>query len=65
MNHIRLALLPGSMDLVAFVWLASANSQVRKAAATSRLIGIIRVALPLLAVGYYDARSGVPESNPA
>ena len=65
LNHIRLALLPGSMDLVAFVWLASANSQVRKAAATSGVIGIIRVALPLLAVGYYAARSGVQENNPA
>ena len=64
-EHIRLALLPGSMDLVAFVWLASANSQVRKEAATSGVIGIIRVALPLLAVGYYAARSGVQECNPA
>ena len=29
------------------------------------MIGIIRVALPLLAVGYYAARFGVQESNPA
>ena len=53
------------MDLVACVWLASANSQVRKAAATSEVMGIIRVALPSLAVEYYAARSGVQESNPA
>jgi len=42
---MRLAMLPGSVDLVPFVWLASANTQVRKAAAAG-VAGVIRVALP-------------------
>jgi len=43
---MRLAMLPGSVDLVPFVWLASANTQVRKAAAAAGAAGVIRVALP-------------------
>jgi Na+/phosphate symporter len=55
---MRLALLPGLVDVVAFAWLVSANSQVKKVAAAAGVIGVVRVALPHLAVGFYAARSG-------
>jgi hypothetical protein len=44
------------VDFVPFVWLVSANSQLKKVAATAGVIGVVRVALPRLAVGFYAAR---------
>ena len=62
---IRLALLPGLVDVAAFVWLVSANSQVKKVAAAAGAIGVIRLVAPQLAVGLYAARLGGQGSNPA
>ena len=56
--HMRLALLSGFVDLVVFAWLVSSNSQVKKAAAAAGVIGVVKVALPQLAVGFYAARFG-------
>ena len=39
--------------------------QWRKAAAVAGVVGVIRVALPRLAVGYYAARSGGQDGDPA
>jgi hypothetical protein len=64
LGHLRLALLPGLVDLVAFVWLVSANIQVKKVAATAGVMGVVRVALPQLAVGLYAARLGGQASDP-
>ena len=55
LGHMRLALLPGLVDLVPFVWLASAKAQGRRAAAVAGVIGVARAALPQLAVGLYAA----------
>lgn len=65
LKDMRLALLPGLVDLVAFVWLLSANSQVKKVAASAGAIGVCRVALPQLAVGFYAARFGGQGGDPA
>jgi hypothetical protein len=46
------------VDLVAFVWLATANGRVKKAAAAAGAIGVVRVASPQVAVGFYAARFG-------
>ena len=62
---MRLALLPGFVDLVPIVWLASTKTQVRKAAGVAGVVGVIRVTLPQLAVGYYAARSGGQDGDPA
>jgi hypothetical protein len=63
--HIRLALLPGLVDVVAFVWPVSANSGVKKVAAAAGAIGVIRVVAPQLAVGLYAARISGQGSDPA
>ena len=65
LTHIRLALLPGFVDLVPIVWLASAKTQVRKAASIAGVVGVIRVALPQMAVGIYAARFGGQDGDPA
>ena len=62
---MRLALLPGLADLVPIVWLASTKTQVRKAAAAAGVVGVIRVELPQLAVGYYAATIGRQDGDPA
>ena len=62
---MRLALPPGFVDLVPIVWLASAKTQVRKAAAAAGVVGVIRVALPQLLVSYYAAISGGQDGDPA
>ena len=65
LGHMRLALLPGLVDLIPIVWLASAKTQVRKAAAVAEVAGVIRVALPQLAVRYYGASPGGQDGDPA
>ena len=65
LTHMRLALLPGFVDLVPIVWLASAKTQVRKAASIAGVVGVIRVALPQMAVGIYAARFGGQDGDPA
>ena len=62
--HMRLALLPGFLDLVTIIWLASAMPQVRKAAAVAGVTGVIRVAWPQVAVGFYSASSGGQDGDP-
>ena len=62
-GHLRLALLPGVVDLVPFVWLLSAKSRVKHAAAIAGVIGVARVALPQLTLGFIAARYGPPEGT--
>ncbi len=57
-RHLRLALLPGVVDLVPFVWLLSAKSRVKHAAAIAGVIGVARVALPQLTLAFIAARYG-------
>ena len=49
-------LLPGVADLVPFVWLLSAKSRVKHAAAIAGVIGVARLALPQLMLGFIAAR---------
>ncbi len=65
LRHMRLALLPGLVDLGPFVWLVSAKAQVRRAAAVAGVIGVARVALPQLAVGLYAAGYGGQAGDPS
>ena len=46
------------VDLVPFVWLLSAKSRVKHAAAIAGVIGVARVALPQLTLGFIAARYG-------
>jgi hypothetical protein len=62
---MRLALLPGLVDLVPFVWLVSAKAQVRRAAAVAGVIGVVRVVLPQLEVGIYAAGYGGQGGDPS
>ena len=55
----------GFVDLIPIVWLASAKTQVRNAAAVAGVIGVIRVAFPQLAVGFYAPSSGGQNGDPA
>ena len=63
-GHLRLALLPGVVDLVPFVWLLSGKSRVKHAAAMAGAIGVARVALPQLTLGFIAARYGGQEGTP-
>jgi hypothetical protein len=65
LGHIRLALLPGLLDLVPLVWLVSARAKVRRAAAVAGVIGVARVALPQLVVGLYAAGYGGEGAGPS
>ena len=55
---MRLALLPGVVDLVPFVWLLSTKTRVKHAAAIAGVIGVARVALPQLMLAFIAARYG-------
>ncbi len=62
-EHLRLALLPGMVDLVPFVWLLSAKTRVKRAAAIAGVIGVARLALPQLTLALIAMRYGGQEGS--
>ena len=58
LRHFYLALLPGLVDLLPFLWLMSDAGRVRRAATVAGLIGSTRFVLPSVAVALYAGSSG-------
>ena len=63
--RIQRALLPGLVDLLPFLWLASSGTRVRQAAIIAGLIGAARFAAPQVSVALYAESSGGLASAPA
>ena len=58
-EHIRLAFLPGLLNLLPLVWLLSSVRLVRQAAIVAGLMGAAQFALPQAALAAYAAGPGV------
>lgn len=58
LRHLRLALLPGLVDLLALAWLASRTAAVRRAAVVAGFMGVARFVLPQAGLLYAASSAG-------
>ena len=65
LRHMRLALLPGLVDLLLFAWLLSGKLKVRLAAVVAGVIGIFRVGFPQVLLSIYVTSSGGQAVDPS
>ena len=64
LQHIQLAFLPALLDLAPFLWVASSQSQVRRAGLVAGVLGMTRAALPQVLVAVYAANWGGHGGDP-
>ena len=58
-KHVRLAFLPGILNLLPLAWLISGSLLARQAGAIAGIMGAAQFALPQAALAYYAAVPGV------
>jgi hypothetical protein len=63
LRHFQLALAPGLVDLLPFLWLLSRAPAVRRTALVAAVMGSVRYAIPQVATLIYSTSSGAQTSN--